>query len=237
MILVIDDSPKVITGLELAFPEYRFATAPSGEDGLKYLRKAHEIDLVILDYKLDPKTGGMNGIDVLKEIRRMDPKIGVVLMTSFGSKEVAVEALRAQADDFVDKPFVVEDLKRKLENFFEKRAVESGTAPGSNPMQRIQKFVERNFRKGPTLRDAAEKTMLSPKYISRKFKEETHQTFSDYKVKLRMEQAKKLLSGTSLGVAQVAYKIGYENAESFMKMFKKVVGCTPTEYRQKHDAG
>ena len=171
--------------------------------------------------------------------RRRTFAIGVILMTSFGSKEVLLEALRSHADDFVDKPYSVNELKKKLESFFEKRAAEEGqrSGPDGKPMQRIQKFVERNYRKSPTLEEAAKKALLSPKYVSRKFKEEMHQTFSDYKIGLKMEQAKKLLHETSMGVAQIAYKIGYENAESFMKMFKKTLGCTPTEYRQKKNAG
>ena len=232
-ILVIDDNPKVNESLELAFPEYRFIGVSSGEDGLQYLNKSHEIDLVILDYKMR----GLDGIEVLKEIRRMDSKIGVIFMTNFGSKEVVVEALRGSADDFIDKPYRVVEMKKKLENFFEKYTKEqrhSGT--DKSPMQRVQRFIERNYLKSPTLEQAAEKALLSPKYISRKFKQETRQTFSGYKIKLRMEQAKKLLSETSLSVAQIAYKIGYENGESFMKMFKKITGYTPTEYRARESS-
>ena len=231
-ILVIDDNPKVNESLELAFPEYRFMGVSNGEDGLRYLRMSHEVDLVLLDYKMR----GLNGIGVLKEIRRMDPKMGVIFMTSFGSKDVVVEALRGNADDFVDKPYSIEEMKSKLENFFEKNAEEGRRlGSGGSPMQRIQRFVERNYVKGPTLGQAADKALLSPKYVSRKFKQEMHQTFSSYKITLKMEEARKLLSGTSLGVAQIAYKVGYENAESFMKMFKKVLGCTPTEYRRKEN--
>ena len=93
LILVIDDNPKIKESLMLAFPEYCFVSVLSGEEGLKYLRKPHEADLVILDYKMD----GLNGIDTLKEIRKIDPKIGVIFLTSFGSKEVVVEALRVNA--------------------------------------------------------------------------------------------------------------------------------------------
>lgn len=231
-ILVVDDNPKVKESLALAFPEYRFTSALSGEDGLKYLRKSHEIDLVLLDYKM----GGLNGIEVLKAIRLMEPRLGVIMLTSFGSKDLAVEALRGTADDFVDKPFSVDQIKQKLETFFEKRA-EAGQQSGTDgtPVQRMLRFVERNYRKNPTLGDIAGKTSLSPKYVSRKFKQETNETFSHFKIKLKMEQAKNLLQKTSLSIAQIAYKVGYENAESFMKMFKRVLGCTPTEYRQKEN--
>lgn len=230
VILVVDDNAKVKESLAPAFPEYRFIGVLSGEECLKYLRRPHEIDLVLLDYKL----GSLNGIDVLKEIRLMEPRLGVILLTGFGSKDLVVEALRAGADDFMDKPYSIDLMKQKLEAFFEKRAEEerrSGT--GGTPAQRMIRFVERNYRKNPTLRDVAEKISLSPKYVSRKFKQETSETFSDYRIKLKVNQAKKLLQKTSLNIARIACQVGYENAGSFMKMFKKVAGSTPTEYRKK----
>ena len=231
-ILVIDDHPKIQESFCLAFPEYQFVSAYSGEDGLKLLKKANEIDLVILDYKM----GGLNGIQVLKEIRCMDDKMGVILMTSFGSKEIAIEALRANADDFVDKPYSVDEMRKKLDQYFENHE-QPKNFPGvqNDSMRRAMGFVQRNYGKNPTLEELADKVSLSAKYVSRKFKKETSQTFSDYKIGIKMEQAKKFLSQTSLGIAQIAYKVGYENAESFMKAFKKNSGCTPTEYRQREN--
>ena len=232
-ILVIDDNPKVYASFVLAFPEYQFIKALNGEDGIAYLQKTHEVDLVILDYKLG---GVLDGLGVLKEIRREEPGMNIILLTSFGSKEVMLEALRGHADDFVEKPYSVDEMKKKMEYFFEKKEAEDArTGVGAGPMQRVRKLVERNYGKSPTLKEASEKILLSPKYISRKFKQETNQTFSDYKINLRIDQAKKLLSSTSQSVSQIAYKVGYENAESFMKMFKKILGCTPTEYRRKEN--
>ena len=229
-ILVIDDNPKIKESLSLAFPEYHFVGALSGEEGLKDLRKIHEIELIILDYKMS----GLSGIEVLEKIRQMDAKMGVILLTSFGSRETVIEALKGHADDFIDKPYSIEQMKKKIEGFFEKRAEEEKyLRTNKNSMQRILRLVERNYQKSPTLKEAAEKASLSPKYLSRKFKQETSHSFNDYKVKLKMEQARKLLQETTFGVAQIAYKVGYDNAESFMKMFKKTLDCTPTEYRRR----
>lgn len=232
-ILVIDDNPKIKESLELAFSEYEFLGALGGEEGLKYLRKPNDIDLVILDYRLG---AGADGISVLREIRRLNADIGVMMLTSFGSKELVVEALREHADDFIDKPFAADDMKTKLEKFFEKLDTRTKDSDErADPMKRVLRFIERNFKKDLTLEDVAKKVRLSPKYLSRKFKRETRQTFSDYRVGLRIGQAKKLLRESRLGITQIAYKVGYENGESFMKMFKKTAGCTPTEFRQKEN--
>jgi YesN/AraC family two-component response regulator len=232
VVLVIDDNPKVKESLTLAFPEYQFIGAANGNEGLHCLRRPHEVDLVILDYKMN----GLDGMAVLKEIRHLEPKMGVIILTSYGTKELAIEALRGRADDFLNKPYSIKEMKEKLEDFFEKQTFEkSYTRAAGGTVQRMCRFIERNYRKNPTLQELAGKTSLSPKYISRKFKQETQETFSEYKVKLKMEQARKLLQETSFGIAQIAYRVGYENAESFMKRFKKASGLTPTEYRKKEN--
>ena len=228
VILVIDDNPKVKESLELAFPEYTFHGALSGEEGLKFLQKPHEAELVILDYKM----GGLNGLETLQEIKRANPSIGVFLLTSFGTREVAIGALRASADDFIDKPFVVEDMKRKIESFFEsKQRYEKRVEWDRGSVQRIVRLLEKNFQKCLTLDQAALAASLSPKYLSRKFKQETNRNFTEFRTDLRLTRAKKLLQESSFNVGQIADKVGYGNAESFMKVFKKKVGCTPTEYR------
>ena len=227
-ILVIDDNPKIKASLSFAFPEYKFISVSSGEEGLRYLRKPHDIDLVILDYKMQ----GMDGMETLRQLRQLETKLGVMILTSFGSKALVVEALKGHADDFIDKPFNVEEMRKKLEEFFETHG-RKDSGPSNALMQRMLRFIHRNYAKSPTLEDIAAHVSLSPKYVSRKFRQEMLQTYSQYTIGLRMERAKKLLCETSQGVAQVAYEVGYENAESFIKMFKKFCDCTPTEYRKK----
>ncbi len=230
-ILIIDDNIKIKESFELAFPEYNFLWASTGDEGLRHLRKPNEIDLVLLDQRL----GGAEGIDVLKEIRAMGSNVGVMMLTSFGSKDLVVQALRNHAEDFIDKPFSVDEMRVKFDKYFEKLDAENGAS--ANTMRPILRFIERNFKKDLTLGAVAKKAMLSPKYLSRKFKERTRQTFSDYKIGLRVEKAKQLLQDTAMGVAEIAYKVGYENAESLMKVFKKISGLTPTEYRKRSSRG
>jgi two-component system response regulator YesN len=83
------------------------------------------------------------------------------------------------------------------------------------------------------LKDAAQAVYLSPKYLSRIFKQSTGKSFSEYKLKIKTEKAKELLSKTGYNVNQLAEKLGYENAESFIRLFRRFAGYTPTEYRKK----
>lgn len=96
----------------------------------------------------------------------------------------------------------------------------------------IVTFIQENHRT-VKLSDVAHKFHYTPEHTSRFIKEVTNMSFSELLYKYRMEHAETLLKDTSLPIADVAYEIGYENAETFNKIFKKHYRCTPTEYRRK----
>ena len=83
-----------------------------------------------------------------------------------------------------------------------------------------------------TLSKIAERYHYTPEYTSRFIKETTGRTFSDILIDSRMKHAISLLKSTSLPVAEVAYLVGYENTENFIRTFKKRYDKTPTAYRK-----
>src|SRR5438094_10432301 len=106
-ILIVDDEPLNLDLLsqELADLGHVTENAASGADALK---KMHGFDpeLIFLDYQMP----GMNGIEVLREIRRQDKNLPVIIITAYGTIERAVEAIKTGADDFITKPFDPEHL-------------------------------------------------------------------------------------------------------------------------------
>jgi len=74
---------------------------------------------------------------------------------------------------------------------------------------------------------------LTPSYLSRLFKQETGVTITDYLINVRIEQAKNLLrSRPDLKTYEVGEQVGYPDSAYFTKLFKRIVGMTPNEYRQ-----
>jgi two-component system response regulator YesN len=67
--------------------------------------------------------------------------------------------------------------------------------------------------------------------LSRLFKAVTGTGFNDYKIDLKINKAKELLRTTTLNINQITDRLGYLNAESFIRIFKKTTGETPTEFR------
>ncbi len=93
-------------------------------------------------------------------------------------------------------------------------------------------YIKANYMNNVTLEEVGQHIHVSPAYLSRLFLKEIGETFVDFLTKLRIEKAKGLLSGTKFTVYEIAEKVGYQNSKYFMKIFKKVTGITPGEYRE-----
>ncbi|MGA3293362.1 MAG: sigma-54 dependent transcriptional regulator [Candidatus Acidiferrales bacterium] len=106
-ILVVEDEAKMRRLLELQLAEEGFQarTAPDAETGLQLLNK-EPFDLVVTDFKLP----GMNGLEFLHAVKRVDADLPVIMMTAHGTVESAVDAMKAGASDYVLKPFSLAEL-------------------------------------------------------------------------------------------------------------------------------
>lgn len=86
-----------------------------------------------------------------------------------------------------------------------------------------------------SLNDIAERVYLSPTYLSGLFKKKVGITIGQYIAEVRVDQAKELLKDRRLKLYDIAVQVGYSDANYFTKIFKKVLGITPSEYREKYN--
>ncbi|WP_088067477.1 response regulator transcription factor [Gottfriedia luciferensis] len=100
-----------------------------------------------------------------------------------------------------------------------------------NSIEAIANYIQLNYAEEISLQEFSEKFYLSREYISRKFKQIYGVNISDYIVSIRIEKAKELLKFPNLKIYEIAGKIGYQDDKYFRKVFKKIVGMTPNEYR------
>src|ERR1700738_2596418 len=106
-ILVVDDESEIREGLELLLSTegYSTSSAETGEAGLALLEEK-PFDLLLLDVSLPDR----NGLDLLREIRRRDPHLSVVLITAYGSIDMARAAFKGGALDYITKPWSNDEL-------------------------------------------------------------------------------------------------------------------------------
>jgi DNA-binding response OmpR family regulator len=107
-VLIVDDEKNIRLTLTLALEKLNLPvdTAADGEEALKKL-SAKPYALMLLDLRLP----GLDGMEVLRRVREMRPEVKVVIITAWGSVEVAVEAMKLGAVDFLQKPFDAQDVR------------------------------------------------------------------------------------------------------------------------------
>jgi len=115
-ILVIDDDNSIQKSFSNLFgKEYKVLNGYNGKEGLKIL-SSEEVDLVFLDYRMP----GMDGLEILKKIKKMEPDLPVVMITAHGSFETVIEAISLGAYDYIEKPLDIDKItiivKRALES-------------------------------------------------------------------------------------------------------------------------
>ncbi len=109
-LLIIDDEADVQYSFRRIFdsPELELATASSGEEGLKLIPR-FKPDLVLMDVRMG---AGMNGLETLRRLRQADARLPVILMTAYGTTQMAIEAMKLGAYDYLLKPPDVPKLKQ-----------------------------------------------------------------------------------------------------------------------------
>ena len=122
-ILIIEDEENLSKAMEISLRKEKNSVylSKNRKEALEILKEKN-IFLIFLDYKLPDS----NGIEILKEIKESYPETEVILMTAYGTIEMAVEAMKNGAIDFIKKPFSPEDLFLRLDifkssKFFSKR--------------------------------------------------------------------------------------------------------------------
>jgi two-component system response regulator YesN len=105
--------------------------------------------------------------------------------------------------------------------------------PPNSIVQKIKDYIASHLNVDFTREDLADYVFLNPAYISRLFKAETKLSLLDYILQERMRKASELLLETDQPVSQIAVNLGYGNFSYFARMFKRVYGVTPQEYRKK----
>lgn len=108
-ILIVDDETNIRTMMKLALRHvgHDVETASDGEEGLGLFGDGKGWDLVLLDQRMP----GLAGIDVQRAIRKRAPKAKVIMITAFGTIDLAAEAIQAGAMDFLRKPFTADTLR------------------------------------------------------------------------------------------------------------------------------
>ncbi|HSB21049.1 MAG TPA: response regulator transcription factor [Anaeromyxobacteraceae bacterium] len=126
-ILVVEDDPSILRGLQLnlTMEGYRVRSAMDGETGLR-LARSERPDLLVVDLTL-PR---MDGLALIRELRRTDPDLPIVILSARGHESDKVAGLGLGADDYVVKPFSLKELLARIGAALRRPRARGETGPG-----------------------------------------------------------------------------------------------------------
>jgi YesN/AraC family two-component response regulator len=244
-VLIVDDSERVRSSLRAALEATaRVVEAHDAERALQILasRDRDTIDLMLLDYVLPDRSG----LDLLKITKRNWPRIPVIILTGFGSEDLAVQAFREGVKDYLRKPIAIDALMKTVAATLAStdnaprypRHLAERSADGAfvHPnIHRALAFMHTHLSEPMSLGGIAREAGLSRFHFCRLFHHETGTSFHVYLQRLRVSRALELLRDPYLRVSEVAYAVGFNDVSHFDRTFRKAVGQSPTEYRASLD--
>ena len=235
-VLLVDDEIMIREGFKKLFDWEAHDCEVAGEaaDGMEALTKIDSLrpDIVIMDINIPI----MNGLKVIQTSRLKYPDMAFVIVSGYDDFTYCREALRLQITDYMLKPVNYDEFGKCIDNLrismFESRTRKGDPDMEEQPMLGIVRYMQEHLSEEISLTVLAEEFHLSAQYISQLFKNEIGVNFLTYLTSIRMEQARKLLLSTSLSIAEISEKTGYSDYRVFTKVFKKIEGVTPSQYRQ-----
>ena len=238
-VVIADDNLKMCTGIKKIitdkFPQFTVeGTFEDGESLMEYLDN-HIPDLLITDICMP----GFDGLEACRKLREKSASANIILITGYKNFEYAKQAIRYKVHDLLVKPFSSDQLIEAIisaVNDFNSDSTASAVpdTPQHYIVSETKAFVEKHYSNPSLSRSLiAEHLSVNASYLSDVFKSETKIGLSEYITQVRIHNAKKLLSDSSISIQEVAKSVGCNSLQYFYQLFKKETGITPAEYQKR----
>lgn len=222
--------------------------ARNGREALElFAREAPQV--VILDIEMP----GYTGLEVARKIRETDKNCGILFLTGYDKFAYAKQAIAVRALDYLLKPYKEQELVFAVEDAIRQVSARSTplpprvqlTAPVA-PLHTEEEdedvrtsiiraemlsFIEAHYREDISMQDAATALRYSDAYFCKRFKQCFKVNFSAYLNEYRVGKARQLVLDPRLSLKDVSTACGYADANYFTRVFKRITGKTPSEYR------
>ena len=251
-ILICDDDRDIVSALDiyLRAEGYRTLLAYNGNDVLRLVEQ-NEVHLLLMDVMMP----GLDGIAATLRLRETR-NFPIILLTAKSALEDRIAGLEQGIDDYVTKPFSASYLKVKIQNLLTKRKqwqelyrktlLQKGqpefypaelhiTSYDQEFMKRLLDFIEANMSDiNLKIEQLADAMNLSRAVFYTKLKAISGLSPIDFLRDIRIKRACQLIASGNYTISQVAYMTGFKDPKFFSRTFRKIMNCSPTEYKEQN---
>lgn len=191
-------------------------------------------DIMFLDVQMPL----MDGIEVMQEAKRAGILPYTMILSGYDEFKYCQQALRLGAKEYLLKPVRSSDILQMVnrvadELFGTPEKVSGEPVEEKNHLVELAKeYVEEHYYENLMQTDVAQKVGISAGYLSTLFQKQLSKGFIDYLNEVRIEHACTYLQQNYLKTYEIAYKVGFKDEKYFSKVFKKIKGQSPSEYRK-----
>lgn len=242
-VLIIDDEEWIGQGVKAKLERANVAgvgqiqVATGGLQGLEMAR-ALRPDIIITDMRMPD----MDGLHVIQELAPVLPHTKFIMLSGYGDYSYVREAFKYGVQDYLLKPAASDELGKQVQSAIagiervnlngQPGSAAEQSAPSETVITVAEAIVREHYSRDLQLAEVANRVSMNYSYFSKLFKEQTGLTFTAYLIKVRMEEARKLLKDPTLRINEISEKVGYGNLYHFSRAFKNYFGVSPKEYRR-----
>lgn len=188
---------------------------------------------------LDVEMPGFSGLEAARRIRAMDKGCAILFISAHSNFHYAQEAITLRAREYLLKPYAEEELIRAVEDALREQTPDAPASPAEEPDSdriryirgNIERYIQENYHRDLNLQTAAQAMNYSDTHFCRLFKRCFQVNFSVYLTQYRISKAQELLRDTMDSVKEISARCGYTDTSYFIRVFKRLTGVTPSEYR------
>lgn len=238
-LMIADDEDVVRNGLAkyIKLHTERFEkiyTAENGEQALDIILR-YKPDIMLLDVQMPI----LNGLEVMKEAKKAGVLPATIIFSGYDEFSYAQEAVRQGAKDYMLKPTRSSDILKRIHEVADeiqpaleaRRAVVSSISDKTNLIGRAKEYIDEHYYENISQMQVADVIGITPGYLSTLFSKNMDCGFTDYLNQVRIHHACAYLKQNSLKTYEIAFKVGFRDEKYFSKVFKKLTGVSPKEYR------
>ncbi len=233
-VIIVDDDPWSREDIKASFAFEQQGFEVIGEygdadSGLAAILRTSP-DLVVSDIRM----GANSGLDMLRRLRENRVSSLFVLVSGYDDFSYVQEAFRYQAFYYLLKPLDDEkprQLLLRIRGELAQRGAAGDRAHGEDTFGRALQYVDDHLEENFSLEEMANALYLNKHYLSDLFTKKLGQTFTQYKNAQRVDMAAQMIRNGDLRMLDVAERAGFDSASHFCKVFKRVLGVTPYQYK------